>query len=279
MRPYCRGRDSQRVSYPCANSRARSNVTSPAETWAGGLDDEGAKRLAATLGRYFDAAVSLPEADAATKIIRAWHDLLDSADPSVESATILHKRAIERSGGTAWTELQLGLAAWIRWHWGGPFEFDYKLTGTGWSEGFVAQGDRWLRPTASYLTDALRALVTAVVALLEGTEHVACIWEEEPGEYLWLFDRDADLVDLRIMWRDHWSAVPSGVDTWFAPVEGEEGDLKLRLRASPDAMGRALLAALDRLEVDPGPAEYRRQWGKPFPEMEHRKLRELVGAL
>jgi hypothetical protein len=278
-RPGVRAAIAREVSYACANARARSNVTSAAETWAGGLDDEGAKGLAATLGRYFAAAVSVPEADAATDIIRAWRDLLDSAEPSVEPATMLHKRAMERSGGTAWTELQLGLAAWIRWHWGGPFEFDYKLTGTGWSEGFVAQGDHWLRPTASYLTDALRALVTAVVALLEGKEHVACIWEEEPGEYLWLFDRDADLVDLRITWREHWSAVPSGVDTWFVPVEGEKGDQKLRLRASPEAIGRGVLAALDRLVVDPGSAEYRRRWGKPFPETEHRKLRELVGAL
>ena len=248
------------------------------KSWATGLDDEGARALAADLVRYFESVKdSMPEKGEATSVARTWRDLLDSPQPSAEVANQLSERMNRRSGGSAWLELQLGLAAWIRWRWGGPFDFTYRLSGSGWSEAYVAQADQWLRPTASYLTDALTALVSAIIAVIEGNEHVACIWEEEPGEYLWWFERVSDLVELRSMWRSNWSNEPSNADRWFLPKENEAGDLKLRLRTSSSAIGSAVLSSLDQLWTDPGPTAYEQIWGKPFPEAEHKRLRELVG--
>jgi hypothetical protein len=162
-------------------------------------------------------------------------------------------------------------------HPGELFEFEYRLTGSGWSEAYVGQAGQWLRPTASHLTDALRALVSAVVAMLEGRDRVACIWEEEPGEFLWLLERERDLVDLTIVWRPDWWAGPSDADQWFVPPDDTAGDPRLRVRSSPAAIGNAVLAALDRLLNDVGRFEYEQSWGKPFPEAEHQQLRRLVG--
>ena len=246
--------------------------------WVGGLDDEGARELAVDLLRYFEAANALmPEKVEGISIASAWLSMLDSSEPSHAAAATLQERITQHSGGSAWHELQRGLAAWTRWRWGGPFEFEYKLTGSGWSEAYIGQAGQWLRPTASYLTDALRAFVSAVIAVLQGHERVACIWEEEPGEFLWLFERERDLVDLKVIWRSGWSAQPSDLDQWFTPPENVVGDLKLRLRSSPAAIGRGVLVALDRLLSDVGRTGYEQSWGKPFPEAQYQQLRRLVG--
>jgi hypothetical protein len=81
--------------------------------------------------------------------------------------------------------------------------FSYRLVGTGWSEATLDDGDTAVTITASYLSDALGDLVTAAVLLNEGAEEVRFSWEEEPGEYRWIFERiSPENVALRILWFD-----------------------------------------------------------------------------
>jgi hypothetical protein len=42
--------------------------------------------------------------------------------------------------------------------------------------------------TASYLMDALGLLLEDVGSMLEGVDEARCSWEEEPGEYRWIFE-------------------------------------------------------------------------------------------
>jgi len=98
-------------------------------------------------------------------------------------------------------------------------EFDFQLTGSGWCEAYISDGERWLRPTASHLSDAPTAFLSAVVAVLRGHSPVACFWSEEPGEYVWIFIRHNGDVELRILWHDDWISQPSDSDNWFTPFD------------------------------------------------------------
>ena len=78
-------------------------------------------------------------------------------------------------------------------------EFSYRLTGTGWSEARLSDGTTEATVTASYLSDALGVLLEAVGTLLEGAQEARCSWDEEPGEYRWIFVRRGDVVELRVL--------------------------------------------------------------------------------
>jgi hypothetical protein len=67
-------------------------------------------------------------------------------------------------------------------------EFRYELTGSGWSECHLSIGDSRCEVTASYLSDALGELASAVEDVLRwpGVDARA-VFMEEPGEYRWRF--------------------------------------------------------------------------------------------
>lgn len=136
------------------------------------------------------------------------------------------------------------------------FEFDYKLTGSGWSEARIADDDGHAIVTASYLSDALRSLLEAVALVVEGQAEARFSWDEEPGEYRWVLTREADALIIKILafdklWGDEPDAVGRRV---FATLQ------------DPMRVGRAVLSAAQRLIDDLGEAEYERQWVEhPFP--------------
>jgi len=97
-------------------------------------------------------------------------------------------------------------------------EFTYSLTRRCWAEAYVSDGRNWLRPTASHLSDALRALTDAVDKTVRGRDRIACIWEEEPGSFIWIFDRRGEAVTVDIYWNSHsvdahWDPLASAVMT------------------------------------------------------------------
>jgi len=78
-------------------------------------------------------------------------------------------------------------------------KFSFKLTGLGWGEATIADGQTSAVIPASYLTDVLIEVLAAVWSLLEGALDARCSWELEPGEYRWLFTRDDDQATLRVL--------------------------------------------------------------------------------
>ena len=54
------------------------------------------------------------------------------------------------------------------------------------------------RLTASYLSDALGDLVAGLVLLAEGESPVTGSWEEEPGEYRFVFTRTDEDVRVEV---------------------------------------------------------------------------------
>jgi len=146
----------------------------------------------------------------------------------------------------------------------------YELTGTGWAECEVEVGDQRVVATASYLSDALDELCRAVVELLRGEPSSRAAFDEEPGEYRWLFDRVAeDRVRVRVLeFRELWGNRPD--------AEGQlVFDAECRLRT----FAGALLSELQRLLRSYGEAGYKEKWAEHgFPSRRIDQLRDLLAG-
>jgi hypothetical protein len=144
-------------------------------------------------------------------------------------------------------------------------DFGYRLTGTGWSEASISDGDQTAHLTASYLSDALGDLLSALVLLESGdAEEVRVSWEEEPGEYRWIFQRGGvDSVTLKILW----------FDDIYPPQGDERGRLVFETSQPLRELLRAVAGAARALVDEVGEAEYLRQWVEhPFPTAQLEQL-------
>lgn len=104
-------------------------------------------------------------------------------------------------------------------------EFVYRLVHMGWAEARISDGTQSTTPTASYLRDALGDLLEAVGVLLEGAKTARCSWEEEPGEYRWVYNRrGADIELCIIFFRDLWSFEPDEKGTVVFETRRPQGD-------------------------------------------------------
>lgn len=110
-------------------------------------------------------------------------------------------------------------------------EFRYLLTGAGWSECTLIVNDAHVTVTASYLSDTLRSLISAVCRVLEGISDATAAFDEEPGEYRWrLFRIDDELVRILIL---------EFVDLWSGKADADGKpifDVQCRLRTFAGAV-------------------------------------------
>jgi hypothetical protein len=144
--------------------------------------------------------------------------------------------------------------------------FWYRLAGKGWSEAGIFDGVEQALLTASYLSDGLTELVDAVNALLQGREESRCAWQEEPGEYRWIFARRGDHLKIDIRWFG---------DT-FSTESDERGQPVFSSECSLLRFAMQLRDQLATLIEEHGADGYQRQWGMPFPREEYRRLQELL---
>jgi hypothetical protein len=144
----------------------------------------------------------------------------------------------------------------------------YSLTGRGWSECTVEIGERRAHLTASYLSDALGDLLSAVVHLVRGANETTASFAEEPGEYRWRFRRvDPDQVWVRILW---FNEFPN-------KRPDEEGEVVLDGRCRLRTFAGAVLAASQQVLREHGPDGYHRQWGNSeFPLHRQEELKRLL---
>jgi hypothetical protein len=123
--------------------------------------------------------------------------------------------------------------------------------------------------TASYLEDALGVLLEAVGVVLEGADEARCSWEEEPGEYRWIFERAGSDVHLRVLaFRDVYTRDPDGEGVVVF-------ETRQPLREMATAVADGAQAVLDEYGAD----EYRRRWVDfPFPLGHLEVIRAHLGA-
>jgi hypothetical protein len=135
-------------------------------------------------------------------------------------------------------------------------KFIFGLFENGWVNGTISDDLIDFRVSASYLSDGLADLIICVWKLLEGENETFCSWQEEPGEYRWLFLREGDQVKLRILWFE---------DTFskYKDVKGKE-----MFCAYEDIIkfSRSIIRGFDKLKFEFGVDGYKQRWRYEFPE-------------
>ena len=144
----------------------------------------------------------------------------------------------------------------------------YNLTGRGWSECIVEINDRRITVTASYLSDPLADLLDAIASIAREANEARAKFEEEPGEYRWIFTRmSPDKLRICILWFG--DTFSTKLDT-----EGEkvfETECRLRTFA-----GSILSASQRVLEVN-GIEGYQEKWvNHKFPIQLQAKLEKAL---
>lgn len=132
-----------------------------------------------------------------------------------------------------------------------PVAFTYRLVGTGWSAASLKVGEDEVELTASYLGDALGELLEGMVALIDGQSPVRVSWEEEPGEYRFVFDRAGADVRVRVVGFE---------DTWQVPKPDEEGEQLFDATCPLSALLAAVAAGARRVLDEFGVDGYRAKW-------------------
>ncbi|TBN57242.1 hypothetical protein EYE40_07425 [Glaciihabitans arcticus] len=148
-------------------------------------------------------------------------------------------------------------------------QFDFEIVGTGWARSSVSDGNSKVELTASYLSDALGDLLAAIRSLLEGGDAARCSWEEEPGEYRWIFTREGGEAQLVIL------VFPDN----FPPMRDDEGVEIFRTSEPLTDLAASVGYAAQRVLDEYGEAEYLRRWVEaPFPTSHLRTIQEMVAS-
>ena len=145
-------------------------------------------------------------------------------------------------------------------------EFSYRLAGTGWSEARISYGQAFADLSASYLSDALGDLLAALMLLNDGATVARVSWEEEPGEFRWIFQRVSDeAIDVVVLWFDDDDGLPD-----------DRGTVVFETRTSSIELTSAIAAGARQLLDEIGEVEYERQWVEhAFPTESLRKLERM----
>lgn len=148
---------------------------------------------------------------------------------------------------------------------------DYKLVGIGWAECTLDfYGTKYI-VTASYLSDALLELVSGANHVLSGGAEARFSFDEEPGEYRWIFRRtqDGGLAVKILDFPELWGHKPD-----------EKGRVLMDVTCQLGDFARALLLSLNELLEELGVEGYRDKWAESdFPAAQYSALCEHLGEL
>lgn len=148
--------------------------------------------------------------------------------------------------------------------------FAYRLTGTGWAEARITDEHGAATLMASYVSDALGDLLRAVRAMLSGADAARFSWEEEPGEYRWIFSRVNAQVHLRILFFRHSDNVSHPDENGLVVFETDQ---------PLDALATAIADGAQAVRESYGEAGYLNQWAEhPFPVDHLAAIRELLNT-
>ena len=125
----------------------------------------------------------------------------------------------------------------------------------------MSDGESTFEALASYVTDAPEGFITAVARLVLGEPTTRAEFEAEPTAYRWIFQRNGDDVDIRLLELES-RRLPDGVGlaVWSS-------------LQTIDALARAVVRAFDAVVTEHGVDGYQAMWGRPFPDIELNALR------
>ena len=144
----------------------------------------------------------------------------------------------------------------------------YRLSGTGWAECSLTDGQASCDITASYLSDSLRCLVLAATAVISGFKRVSFGFDEEPGEYRWnICSPRLNEIELEILtYSELWGGRPDA-----------DGRSLFKTRCLPEVFAETVHATAQQLLNEYGEAGYLKQWVEhPFPSAQLAELTRLL---
>jgi hypothetical protein len=147
-------------------------------------------------------------------------------------------------------------------------QIDYRLTGSGWAECDVTSDEQTCLLSASYLSDALKKLVLAANAVLEGFSKLTFSFDEEPGEFRWVITSlRLNEIEIEILeFHELWGSRPDA-----------EGNSLYKSRCRPIVFAKAVEEAAKRVLETHGESGYQTTWAEhPFPMTQ---FVELVKAI
>ena len=148
------------------------------------------------------------------------------------------------------------------------FSLSYELTGAGWADATVSDGENQVWMIVSYLHDSLLDLANAALAIKNGANEAVAILLDEPGEHRLLFTAlDEHQVKLVIRWYEDFAS-------WQLC---DEDDYKIVFEASTQRQHvvTAISGALRTILEVHGEVGYKQKWIEhEFPIAEYRKLVE-----
>lgn len=151
------------------------------------------------------------------------------------------------------------------------FSFRFSLTTPGRAVVALEADDLRIAMQATEETDALGDLARAVITLMEGAGHASVVLEDSPGVHEWTFEREGDLVNLRV---HSWADRRSGHAELTLSQERS-----VALACPLSALARELVLVLDVLWVGHGPDGWKRLSPRhPFPIPERRRLQQLIAV-
>jgi hypothetical protein len=146
--------------------------------------------------------------------------------------------------------------------------FAYHLVGSGWAECTITVDEQHATLTASYLSDALGNLLSAVLRMVEGQPEATASFDEEPGEYRWrFFHKEPDRLLVRIL------AFPQ---LWGDQTD-IEGEVVFEAECRLSTFAGSVLSGSQRLLEKHGPEGYLGLWHQhEFPLAKLNELRQLL---
>ena len=150
--------------------------------------------------------------------------------------------------------------------------FSYRLVGSGWAIANIADEHRGCKMVPSYLSDALGNLVGAVNRIFEPGQ-ANCSWADEPGEWLWSFERRNGQVHIQIRRFRQWGkARDENCETWRRDFHSLLFDATCDLLSLAKEIDQAMKSVLSECTIE----QYHSDWHHPFPEMEAAQLRRHI---
>ncbi|ARC58288.1 hypothetical protein AS850_14480 [Frondihabitans sp. 762G35] len=138
----------------------------------------------------------------------------------------------------------------------------FRISGQGWFTADLRLHDLTASITASYLMDTLPALLAAVRSLLRGASSATAEWADEPGEFIWAFERQAEQVQMTLL---------------HEKENGQEPDALLKVEVTLMEIVSSVTSACERLLRGLGEVQYFRQWGYRFPLGDLRDTQQVAG--
>ncbi|WP_326680921.1 hypothetical protein [Streptomyces sp. NBC_01237] len=142
----------------------------------------------------------------------------------------------------------------------------WTLGAHGWADCVVEDHQATAELTASHISNAPEAFLTAVARLVAGETEARAQFEAEPTAYRRVFYREAADVWIRLL------ELRRGSDHDIRGTEIWSAQLPI------DTLARAVIRCFDEVVRTYGESGYRGKWGEHFPRTELEALRRLWHA-